>query len=130
MSFMSNRKENSYVKNIAQNRRLFTFVMILVLIFILGGGIYDLIRNPGSAVSTSGGGYSYVAGQGEQTIIESLVSMILYGFGFTGLYLVLKASQVLYDKTRLNTLLSFGIGLTVISFLGLTLLNQMKRGIF
>jgi hypothetical protein len=101
--------------------------MIIFLIFILGGGVYDIINQPQSVVSTSSGSYSSIyPGYGDQTINESIVSMFLYGSGFIGLYLVTRSTQVLYDKSKANMNLLVGIGLAVIGFAGAYVLLILK----
>ncbi len=103
--------------------------MILFIIFILGGGVYDIINTPASTVSTSSGTYSSISPySGEQTINESIVAMFLYASGFFGLYLVYQSTQVLYDKSKANLNLMVGLGLALIGVAGGYLLIFLKRG--
>lgn len=101
--------------------------MIVFIIFILGGGVYDIINEPASTVATSSDTYSSIyPGYGDQTINESIVSMILYGSGFAGLYLVTRSTQVLYDKSKANMNLLVGVGIAVIGFAGAYVLLILK----
>jgi hypothetical protein len=104
--------------------------MVLFLIFILGGGVYDIINQPGSVVSTSSGTYSSIyPGYGDQTINESVVSMFLYASGFLGLYLIWRSTQVLYDKSKANMNLLVGVGLAILGFAGSYVLLILKTTI-
>ncbi len=105
------------------------FAMILLIVFILGGGIYDIINTPSSTVATSSGTYSSISPySGEQTINESIVAMFLYASGFLGLYLVYQSTQVLYDKSKANLNLMVGLALALIGVAGGYLLIFLKRG--
>jgi hypothetical protein len=102
--------------------------MIIMLIFILGGGVYDIINKPGSTVVTSSGTLSSISPySGEQTINESIVSMFLYASGFAGLYLVYGATQVMYDKSKANLHLMVGVSLALIGFVGAYVLLALKN---
>ena len=104
-------------------------IMILFILFILGGGVYDIIERPASAVATSSSTYSSISPySGEQTINESIVSMFLYASGFTGLYLVSKSTQVLYNKSKANLNLMLGLALALIGFAGAYVLLVLKKG--
>ncbi len=105
------------------------FVMILLVVFILGGGVYDIINTPSSTVATSSGTYTSISPySGEQTINESIVAMFLYASGFLGLYLVYQSTQVLYDKSKANLNLMVGLALALIGVAGGYLLIFLKRG--
>jgi len=101
--------------------------MVIFIIFILGGGVYDIIKQPNSTVATSSGTYSSISPySGEQTINESIVSMFLYASGIAGLYLVYGSTQVLYDKSKANLNLMIGVGLAMIGFAGAYVLLILK----
>lgn len=104
-------------------------IMILFIIFILGGGVYDIIVRPASTLVTSSGTYSSISPySGEQTINESIVSMFLYASGFVGLFLVSKSTQVLYDKSKANLNLMLGLALALVGFAGAYVLLVLKKG--
>jgi len=57
--------------------------MIIFIIFVLSGGVYDIIESPPASLQTSSGTYTSISPYaGEQTINESLVVMILFSFCF------------------------------------------------
>ena len=103
------------------------WAMIIFIIFILGGGIYDIVNTPGAVVQTSSGTYSSIyPSYGDQTVNESIVSMFLFASGFIGLYLVLRSTQVLYDKSKANMNLLVGIGLAILGFAGAYVMLLLK----
>ena len=102
--------------------------MVIIIVFILGGGVYDVIVRPASTLLTSSGAYSSISPySGEQTINESIVSMFLYASGFAGLFLVTKSTKVLYDKSKANLNLMMGLGLAVVGFAGAYVLLILKN---
>jgi hypothetical protein len=120
-------------KKIWRNKQLETISgyaglgMIIFIIFILGGGIYDIIEAPGAVIQTSSGAYTSLSPYpGEQTINESIVSMILYSCCFAGLLFVSTSTKVLYDRSKANLNLMIGLGLSVIGFSGAFLMLILK----
>ena len=101
-------------------------IVVLFTIFILGGGVYDMIKSPGAAVQTSTGLSSIHPYIGEQTINESIVSMFLYGCGFLGILLVNRSTKILYDKSKANLQITVGIGLAIIGVVGAYFLLNLK----
>jgi len=101
--------------------------MVLFIIFLLGGGVYDIIETPPAVRQTSSGAYTSISPYaGEQTINESIVSMFLIGFCFLGLFLVYKSAQVLYDKSKANITLMIGLSLALVGFAGAYVLLLLK----
>jgi hypothetical protein len=101
--------------------------MVLFIIFLLGGGVYDIIETPAAVLQTSSGAYTSINPYaGEQTINESIVSMLLYGFCIAGLYLVYRSAQVLYDKSKANLNLMIGLSLTIVGFAGAYVMLLLK----
>lgn len=92
-------------------------LMILFIVFILGGGVYDIIETPAAVLQTSTGAYTSINPYaGEQTINESIVSMFLYGLCIVGLFLVGRSTQVLYDKSKANLYLMSGLSSLMVGF--------------
>jgi len=88
-------------------------LMICGTIFITSGGIYDLINKPGTMeTSYYTGTKTTISLTGEQTLTESIFSLIMTGLIFVGLWLVNRAAQVTYDRGKANT--SLGLGMVCI----------------
>ncbi len=102
-------------------------VIMLLIVFILGGGVYDIIMSPSATVQNSNGVYVSIHPYlGDQTINESIVSMCLFACGIVGLYLVNRGSIILYDKSKSNLYIVLGIGLTLASLAGAYIIIAMK----
>ena len=101
-------------------------IVVLFTIFILGGGVYDIIESPSSVVQTSTGLSSIHPYLGEQTINESIVSMFLFGCGFLGIFLVYRSTKILYDKQKANLQIMIGIGFAIIGVAGAYVLLSLK----
>ena len=101
--------------------------MIIFIVFILGGGVYDIIESPPASLQTSSGAMTSISPYaGEQTINESIVAMLLYGCCFVGLFLVGRSTQVLYDKSKANFNLMIGLGLAIVGFAGAYIVLLLK----
>jgi hypothetical protein len=105
-----------------------SILMILFTAFIAGGGIYDLLDNPLSIIPLGGGRYSmvhYLAG--EQTINESVVSMVLTLFMVGGLVVSYRSTKVTNDRRKANTMLIIGIALILMGLAGSHYLLILRR---
>ncbi|UCH56950.1 MAG: hypothetical protein JSV18_06320 [Candidatus Bathyarchaeota archaeon] len=109
---------------------LISTIIILFTAFIAAGGIYDLLDKPPSLVMLPGGVWSAIHNYwGEQTINESLVSMILTLFMFGGLYIAYRSTRVTNDPRKANTMLIIGLGLILMGLAGSHYLLNLKRNI-
>lgn len=107
---------------------LLIWAVVIFSAFMAGGGIYDLLDNPLSIVPGPGGGWIVVHPYaGEQTLNESLVSMILMGFMFAGMLSSYLSTKVPYDQKRANTMLIIGIALILLGLSGSHWLLILKR---
>jgi hypothetical protein len=101
--------------------------MVIFIIFLLGGGVYDIINTPAAVLQTSSGSYTSINPYaGEQTINESIVSMFLFGFCIAGLFLAYRSAHVLYDKSKANLYLMIGLSLAIIGFAGAYVMLLLK----
>jgi hypothetical protein len=121
------------VPRIRHNKQLETIssyagiAMVVFIIFLLGGGVYDIIETPAAVLQTSSGSYTSISPYaGEQTINESIVSMFLIGFCFVGLFLVYRSAQILYDKSKANITLMIGLSLALVGAAGAYVLLLLK----
>jgi len=100
----------------------------LFCIFIAGGGIYDLLDDPITLFPGSGGGWIAVHPyMGEQTLNESIVSMVLAFSTFTGLLVAHRSTKVAYDRKKANTMLLLGVSLILMGLAGSHYLMILKR---
>jgi hypothetical protein len=98
--------------------RYIVFGCILLSIFLLGGGVYDIKNRPAGVVyDNSGNMYSVYPGYDAQTMNESLTSMTMYGMGILGLYLCYRGTKVMYNQSRANLFFSSGLILLLIGLI-------------
>jgi len=100
------------------NSPLFLLVLIIgVSVFLLGGGIYDIVNKP-IAVFPMGSRiiFYYPYYIHEQFLNESIVIMILYALGVSGLFLIYKSTGYLRTPRQATILLAAGILFFVISY--------------
>jgi hypothetical protein len=104
------------------------WIIVLFVAFIAGGGIYDIIDNPLTILpGPSGRWISVHPYMSEQTLNESIVSMILTFSMFAGVYLSYRSTKVAYDQKKANMMLVLGIALTIIGLAGSQYLIVLKR---
>lgn len=104
-----------------------TVAIALFSAFILGGGLYDIVDNPPAIVPGPKGWIAIHPMMSEQTLNESLLTMILYLLSFAGLSLGYQASRVSYDRRRATTYFILGIGLVLLSLSGSYYLYFLKK---
>jgi hypothetical protein len=114
-----------------------TFIVILVwvaaAIFLLGGIIYNYTQwSSGSlVVVTNYNGqpvFYYPSDISKQLLGESLLSMTFYVIGIVGCYIAFQSTRYAYRRRQAWMLLSSGIALIVIAYLGLEVLYKLKLG--
>jgi hypothetical protein len=104
-------------------------IMAAFTVFILVGGIYDLLEKP-LAILPKGGGWTFVyrGSINAQTINESLVSGILYFMGMAGLYMLLRSTRLAYRPREAYLLLILGIVIVLMVVYYTNTLLQDKVG--
>ncbi len=105
---------------------LVTVSVVLFTAFIVSGGIYDILNNP---LTVFRGPQGYIAVRGdmqEQTLMESVLSMMFTVLTFGGLLTAYKSTQVIYDSRRALTMLIIGISLLVLGLSGSYYLLNLK----
>ena len=110
-----------------------TVLLILVLgivVFILMGGVYDILEHPISLLPTPGGYKVLIPGTlGQQTINESLIAGFLYMLGFGGLYMLLRSTRYAYRPRNAYLLLIVGtLVVLLVVFYSNSLLTQKIGG--
>lgn len=106
---------------------LITASIVLFTAFIVGGGIYDLLDDPPTIIRVPWGFTSVHYMLNEQTLIESLMSMVLNVLVFAGLFLSYRGVQVIYDSKRATMMLIVGIALTLLGLSGSHYLIILKK---
>jgi len=108
-------------------KTLLIFGFIALAIFIMGGGIYDLLDKPASILPGSRGGWVAVHPLvHEQTLNESLLSISFYIFIFSGFFLSYRSSQIRFNARQSKMMITIGLALLIIGVIGANYLVVLK----
>jgi len=113
--------QKAYWKIMTAKPSIFFVAAIVVAgsIFLLGGGIYDLLEKPLMAIVASGGRiivvYPYALN--EQFLVESIIVMALYAIGVVGFFLTYQSTRYAYRPRQAIILLLVGCVLIVTAYL-------------
>ena len=93
-------------------------LMVALSIFLLGGGIYDIVVKPFALLPGLPGRYIFYVPYRlhEQTLNQSLIAMILYTLGFGGFLLVYQSTKYVHKPRQAFTMLLLGAVLVIIAF--------------
>ncbi len=92
-------------------------IAIAASVFLLGGGIYDLIEQPIVAFVSGGRIIPYYPqALNEQLLGESIAAMMLYSLGVMGLILAYQSTKYAYSPREAYTTLLIGLILLLIGW--------------
>ena len=84
-------------------------IVLAFVIFVMAGGIYDILEHPISLLPTATGYSVLIRGTlGQQTLNESLIAGFLYMLGLGGLYMLLRSTRFAYRPRNAYLLLIIG----------------------
>ena len=113
--------QKAYWKIITAKPSIFVIAVMAVAacIFLLGGGIYDLLEKPLVAVIQTGGRiivyYPYTIN--EQFLMESIVVMVGYAIGVLGFLLTYQSTKYAYRPRQAYILLLMGCVLIITAYI-------------
>jgi len=95
-----------------------TFIAIALSIFLLGGGVYDILEKPLALLPGLTGRYIFFVPYAlhEQTLNQSLIAMLLYTFGVLGFLLIYRSTKYAFKPRQAATFLLLGAVLTVLAY--------------
>jgi hypothetical protein len=109
---------------------VFGLVMIAVL-FILGGNIYTLVRTPPAIAGGAGGQPILIAPSIDlQLGMEGLVASVTVMMGMLGLGLLYYSSKYVFQPGYATRLMTLGMILAGVAFLIITYMFGIKTGAF
>ena len=125
---MSRQIKNLFRKLKVAKLSVFTLsiIIMVVAIFLFGGGLYSAITNPLPAVYYGGRFYFLYPELGEQFITDSIVSMILYSMGISGLVIIYQSTKFAYKPRQAYMMFIVGIVLLLSAYLFIEVLVQSK----
>lgn len=93
-------------------------IAIALAIFLLGGGVYDILEKPLALLPGLRGRYIFYIPYRlhEQTLNQSLIAMLLYTLGVMGFLLMYQSTKYAYKPRQASTFLLMGAVLVVLAF--------------
>ena len=113
--------QKAYWKAVTAKPSMFVTAVLAVAasLFLLGGGIYDLMEKPLLAIVATGGRiityYPYALN--EQFLIESIIVMVIYAIGVVGFLMTYQSTKYAYRSRQAYRLLLVGCVLVVIAYI-------------
>ncbi len=101
---------------------------VLAAAFLLGGGLYNIIQSPRVVIPRPGTIWiTYPYTMLDQVLMESLISMVLWGLGFAGLYLIYDSTKYADEPHRAYYRFVIGVFLVLLAyFAGRYMLYELK----
>ena len=118
ISSLSFRLQKLYerVTNFKPSLLLVGVTTVAISIFLLGGGIYDLLSQPQSALYYRNRILVFYPSLSEQFLVGSLLIMIFGAIGFAGFIIAYRSTKYAYNPRQAYRFLLVGVVLLIISY--------------
>ncbi|MFW9770462.1 MAG: hypothetical protein ACFFF9_07435 [Candidatus Thorarchaeota archaeon] len=104
-------------------------LMFVVILFVLGGNIYTLVRSPPAIAGSSSGSPILIApGIDQQLGMEGIVASVVILVGVSGLGLIYYGSKYVFQPGYATRLIFLGMVMAGVSFLIFSYLWSLKAG--
>ena len=108
---------------------LVSLVAVSLAVFLFGGGVYDITIKPYPAVYASNQFiFVYPQSLSDQFIAESLITMILFALGMTGLLLMYQSTKYAFKPRQAYMMFIMGAVFLCLSYLIIETVLTMKTG--
>jgi len=100
-------------------------------IFLLGGGVYDIIEKPMAIVPGGAQGrwiFYWPYQLNAQSLNESIIVMLLYGIGFGGFWAMYQSTKYAYKPRQAFILLLAGAVLVILAYFSCETIINLKLG--
>ncbi len=105
-------------------------LIFVVVLFVLGGNIYTLVRSPPAIAGSSSGAPILIApGLDQQLGMEGIVASVVILVGVSGLGLVYFGSKYVFQPGYATRLMVLGMIMAGVSFLIFSYLWSLKAGL-
>ena len=120
MSSLAFSLQKTYERLLTAKPSLFVVAILAVgaSLFLLAGGIYDILIQPIVAIVASGGRIIsfYPYGITEQLLLESVIIMVFYAMGFTGFIIAYRSTKYASNPRQAYRFLLVGCVLLLIAY--------------
>jgi hypothetical protein len=101
---------------------------IVFAVFLLGGGLYDIIMKPLPAVYYQGRFLFLYPQLSEQFISDSIIAMTAYALGIAGLIAIYQSTKYVYKPRQAYMMLLIGVALLLFSYVFLeAIIHYLKH---
>jgi hypothetical protein len=105
-----------------------SIMAVAFAVFLLGGGLYDIIMKPLPAVYY-GGRFIFLYPQlSEQFVTDSIIATILYSLGVIGLISIYQSTKYAYKPRQAYMMFLVGVTLLLIAYIFLEAIIKSKIG--
>ncbi|UCH37804.1 MAG: hypothetical protein JSV76_01105 [Candidatus Bathyarchaeota archaeon] len=105
---------------------MITLVLIVVVLFILGGGVYNVLERPLSVLPTPQNPVWYFQGMTAQTLNESLIFALFLTIGIAGGYIAFISTRRIYRPREARLYLAIGISMIFGALIGSEIVLSWK----
>jgi len=127
----SMRKAYQKILNIKLSWLIIALVAVAASIFLLGGGVYDIIERPMAIVPGGAQGrwiFFWPYQLNAQSLNESIIVMLLYGIGFGGFWAMYQSTKYAYKPRQALILLLAGAVLVILAYFSCETIINLKLG--
>ena len=90
---------------------------ILYSIFIFGGGLFTIITRPPPSAYVNNNFYFLYPSLSSQFVSDTIIAVILFGFGFLGMFAIYQSTKSAYNPRQAYILLVVGVAFLLISYI-------------
>ena len=114
-----------------EDRSLNLLVILIsaLSLFLLAGGVYNIIFQPPVLLSSSNYIIFYTYSLHEQIWGESIIAFLLFSLGAGGGYLAHRSTRYVYKPREATMLLVIGVIMLFLAFIGCEYVIWLKRGV-
>jgi len=122
------RKAYQKILNIKPSWLIIALMAVAASIFLLGGGVYDIIEKPLAILQVAQGRWIFFWPYqlNAQSLIESIIVMLLYCIGFGGFWAMYQSTKYAYKPRQAFILLLLGAVLVILAYFGCETLINLK----
>ena len=110
-------------------KKYVAFTIAILCVFVMGGGIYNILEHPRSIIPLQNGYTSIHPYMSEQTSTEGDMIMLINGLMIMGFYMTYRSTQIAYNKKSANMWLLAGIILIIMGFTGNYVIMNVKQSL-
>jgi len=116
------------ISTIKPSTFILSIITIAIVIFLFGGGVYDLTVKPFPAVYSQGRFVLVDPRLSEQFIADSIVAIMLYALGTVGLIVIYQSTKYAYKPRQAYMMFVVGAVLLLLAYIFLEVEMRIKMG--